>query len=160
VNVSPPGCGDFVLEPGEQCDDGNNIDGDGCSATCLFEKNFINETEPNDTLATANALGSADGFIAAIGFPGDLDHFSFVITPGEAAVQIKITDGLGGCPVGFDSKITLFDSLGTQIATDDDGLGVGQCSAITPQKYSVVGALTPGTYTVKVQHKNTLSTVA
>lgn len=27
-------CGNAVIEPGEQCDDGNAIDGDGCSATC------------------------------------------------------------------------------------------------------------------------------
>lgn len=27
-------CGDGVLSPGEVCDDGNNIDGDGCSADC------------------------------------------------------------------------------------------------------------------------------
>ena len=27
-------CGDAFLDQGEQCDDGNNIDGDGCSALC------------------------------------------------------------------------------------------------------------------------------
>ncbi|EFJ49171.1 hypothetical protein VOLCADRAFT_90034 [Volvox carteri f. nagariensis] len=30
-------CGDFVVDPGEQCDDGNILDGDGCSATCQFQ---------------------------------------------------------------------------------------------------------------------------
>jgi len=30
-------CGNGVLDPGEQCDDGNTKDGDGCSATCQFE---------------------------------------------------------------------------------------------------------------------------
>jgi cysteine-rich repeat protein len=29
-------CGNGVLDPGEQCDDGNNLDGDGCSADCLL----------------------------------------------------------------------------------------------------------------------------
>jgi cysteine-rich repeat protein len=29
-----PLCGDSVIDFGEVCDDGNNIDGDGCSATC------------------------------------------------------------------------------------------------------------------------------
>jgi len=28
------GCGNFVLEDGEECDDGNTVDGDGCSADC------------------------------------------------------------------------------------------------------------------------------
>ena len=30
-------CGDGVQEAGEQCDDGNNINGDGCSANCRLE---------------------------------------------------------------------------------------------------------------------------
>src|SRR3989339_2065193 len=34
-----PRCGDRILgnTPGEQCDDGNNVSGDGCSATCSTE---------------------------------------------------------------------------------------------------------------------------
>ncbi|MEA1937136.1 MAG: SdrD B-like domain-containing protein [Patescibacteria group bacterium] len=32
-----PYCGDGNLDPGEQCDDGNNINGDGCSADCKNE---------------------------------------------------------------------------------------------------------------------------
>ena len=30
-------CGNGVLDPGEQCDDGNRTNGDGCSATCQIE---------------------------------------------------------------------------------------------------------------------------
>src|SRR5262245_16075102 len=30
-------CGNGVTNPKEECDDGNNIDGDGCSATCTIE---------------------------------------------------------------------------------------------------------------------------
>jgi cysteine-rich repeat protein len=30
-------CGDGILDPGEQCDDGNTINGDGCSSTCQIE---------------------------------------------------------------------------------------------------------------------------
>jgi cysteine-rich repeat protein len=32
--VATPICGDRVVDPGEQCDDGNYYDGDGCSALC------------------------------------------------------------------------------------------------------------------------------
>ncbi|MET0405814.1 MAG: DUF4215 domain-containing protein [Cystobacter sp.] len=37
--VLGPRCGDDIVQPeiGEQCDDGNNVDGDGCSATCKAE---------------------------------------------------------------------------------------------------------------------------
>ena len=33
-------CGDGELGPGEQCDDGGNVDGDGCDSTCQFEAGF------------------------------------------------------------------------------------------------------------------------
>lgn len=35
-------CGNGTLEPGEQCDDGNTSDGDGCSSTCSIQN-------PNDS---------------------------------------------------------------------------------------------------------------
>ena len=39
VRVDVPGvCGDGVLNTGEQCDDGNTTDGDGCSALCQDEE--------------------------------------------------------------------------------------------------------------------------
>ncbi len=33
----PPVCGDGVVESPEECDDGNTVSGDGCSATCKIE---------------------------------------------------------------------------------------------------------------------------
>lgn len=33
----PPRCGDRTVDTGEECDDGNTRDGDGCSATCELE---------------------------------------------------------------------------------------------------------------------------
>jgi len=37
-------CGNGVLEPGEQCDDGNTEDGDGCSSTCKLESPLACDT--------------------------------------------------------------------------------------------------------------------
>ncbi|MFO0556276.1 MAG: proprotein convertase P-domain-containing protein [Polyangiaceae bacterium] len=34
VGVLAPGCGNGIIEAGEQCDDGNVLDGDSCSSTC------------------------------------------------------------------------------------------------------------------------------
>ncbi|MBU0761280.1 MAG: hypothetical protein KJ858_06370, partial [Nanoarchaeota archaeon] len=33
-------CGDGVLNDGEECDDGNTVEGDGCSAGCVVEDRF------------------------------------------------------------------------------------------------------------------------
>lgn len=41
ADVPPPpppvACGNSVIEPPEECDDGNLLDGDGCSAVCVAE---------------------------------------------------------------------------------------------------------------------------
>jgi cysteine-rich repeat protein len=36
-DCTQPRCGDEILDAGESCDDGNEIDGDGCSASCTTE---------------------------------------------------------------------------------------------------------------------------
>ena len=35
--LAPILCGNGILEKGEECDDGNNVNGDGCSAACKVE---------------------------------------------------------------------------------------------------------------------------
>lgn len=37
VTVKSPSCGDGLVSGAEQCDDGNLVSGDGCSATCTLE---------------------------------------------------------------------------------------------------------------------------
>ena len=38
IVIKDAACGNTKVEPGEQCDDGNTEDGDGCSASCQWEK--------------------------------------------------------------------------------------------------------------------------
>jgi cysteine-rich repeat protein len=40
-------CGDGVISKGEDCDDGNTDDGDGCSATCTFEAGWTCKSAPS-----------------------------------------------------------------------------------------------------------------
>ena len=56
-------CGDGVIEPGEQCDDGNTLDGDCCSSTCLFEPAGAPCTGSNPclTATTCNSAGVCGG---------------------------------------------------------------------------------------------------
>ncbi len=40
VDFSSPPCGDGIVEPGEACDDGNAMGGDGCSSYCQVEPGY------------------------------------------------------------------------------------------------------------------------
>ena len=50
-------CGDRIVdeEAGEQCDDGNSVDGDGCSASCGFEGCGNGKVEGQEQCDDANA---------------------------------------------------------------------------------------------------------
>ncbi len=54
-----PYCGNGIVEGPEECDDGNNLDGDCCSATCILEPSGSSCTDDgNDcTSDTCNGLG-------------------------------------------------------------------------------------------------------
>jgi cysteine-rich repeat protein len=159
VDLQPPSCGDGLVQAGEQCDDHNVVAGDGCSDTCTIEGNYIPETEPNDTQNLANVLGAADGFIAAIQPIGDLDYFKFdVVVPGSSAF-IQVTDGVNGCPAGFDSKLTLYNPSMMVLATDDNG-GADSCSKISPATTPAAANLAVGSYVVRVEQNGGVMTQA
>lgn len=63
LNVLAEVCGDGFRQTGEQCDDGNTSNLDGCSATCTFEQaqrmNSLNLQFGVDTVCSSNRFGSA-----------------------------------------------------------------------------------------------------
>jgi cysteine-rich repeat protein len=150
VSVAPPGCGDGVLPEGnKQCDPGPGVQNPGCSATCQLTGDFIPEVEPDDTPATATPLGTHAGFIAAIQPAGDVDYFSFQVPGPSSLVTLQTGDGIGGCPMGFASVLTLYDPHGNPLATN----GNGACSLISPQSYPAAMNLPGGTYQALVGFK-------
>src|SRR5664279_3119569 len=48
----PAGCGNGTLDSGEECDDGNNVSGDGCSMTCRQETGFVCPTPGSPCTST------------------------------------------------------------------------------------------------------------
>ena len=56
---NPETCGDGVVDPGEECDDGNNADGDGCSANCTAEAPVCGngKVEGNEACDDGNQVG-------------------------------------------------------------------------------------------------------
>jgi cysteine-rich repeat protein len=69
VRLLGVGCGNGVVESGEQCDDGNTVGADGCTSSCRLDG--VAELEPNDTLATAPRLGGPG--VERVQFVGALD---------------------------------------------------------------------------------------
>jgi fibro-slime domain-containing protein len=62
MSMKKPICGDGVLDPGEACDDGNTVAGDGCIATCQqVEANFVC---PTPGQACVSTIKCGDGKIA------------------------------------------------------------------------------------------------
>lgn len=47
VKLQPKVCGNGIVESGEQCDDGNVLDGDGCSSVCAIEMDYICNSSPS-----------------------------------------------------------------------------------------------------------------
>lgn len=90
VEVQTAFCGNGQAEYPEQCDDGNTIDGDGCSATCGLEDTSTPSACPGmayrvtdkasfagDTSALTNGGGSATGCL----FTGSGPNAVYAITP-------------------------------------------------------------------------------
>jgi cysteine-rich repeat protein len=148
-------CGNGTKEPGEQCDDGNTANGDGCSSTCTFE--VVTEIEPNNTAAQAlaNPIFPANQLWAGAITPiGDNDYYRIHLnTTSDLRIQTFDGNGPGSC-VGIDTVIYLYGPNGTtQLATNDQG-GIASCSLIDSNVVaSFPGArhLAPGDYYVRVQ---------
>ncbi len=100
-------CGNGVLDPGEQCDDGNIIDGDRCSALCRVEEcgnNVIDqsageECDDNNTIGgdgcSANCRRESCGNgITDVG--EECDDGNLANQDGCTGTPIEISDGMGG----------------------------------------------------------------
>ncbi len=93
VSIAPLVCGDGAVVPTvEQCDDGNTTDGDGCSATCVWECTD-DAQEDDDSEATATVLTppfpiSGGGVLChddtSVDYDFAVDFYTLDIEAGEA----------------------------------------------------------------------------
>lgn len=121
-------CGDGSVDFGEDCDDGNHVNGDCCSANCKAEP--TTQTCGPDTDGEACTTPRCDGF----GFCDQLGHMESTATScpdtdGETCTKARC-DGAGTCDqVGFLEPVTTS-------CPDTDGLvctsarcdGAGACT--------------------------------
>ncbi len=130
-------CGDSILEYGEQCDDANRADGDGCSGQCLAEYTPVLES----------------GLFGAGAPPGGAVLFGFDLEAPTAVTVVTGDDALRGpggpasC-VGVDTLLELFEVRPVGLAlvdSDDDGGFPPGCSRLE----RVLG---PGAWRVRIRH--------
>lgn len=160
IKTTALGCGNGVLESGEQCDDGNTTASDGCSASCVFEGSVVQEMEPNDASTSATSLpvtiGSATTVHAAIDPVGDADWYSFQIAAGAPArITAKTYSALGnpnGCINSeTDTKLFLLSANAMELTNNDDANGF-YCSTIDGSMDPMAASLAAGTYYLRVEH--------
>ena len=125
--LPPPECGNGIWEGGEECDDGNNVDGDGCSAECRIEASevYIRSIEAisstqlriefSEQLDRASAENAANYEVAG------LTVDTAVLTNSYPYANVKLTFGQSMIP---DEEYTLFVTGRTAGGTDLDEYAV------------------------------------
>ncbi len=143
-------CGDSIIAGSESCDDGNSAAGDCCN-NCAAEPGC--ETEVNNTSAAADPVDThfindvVTGTIAPV---GDVDFYVLTLPAGAAeyTLHLETLDGFANVCTSnhIDSFVTLMDSTGATLASDDD-TGAGYCSlfdfGVMPGIYFVSVAASP-----------------
>lgn len=114
----------------------------------------VYETEPNDTPATANALGGSSAVVRGNAFPaGDIDFFSFTAQAGDRVYAATMTSF---SPGGTDSTLDIYDVDGTTILETDVNDGSFGASSS-----SIAGLTLPsnGTYYIRVRSTSATATI-
>jgi cysteine-rich repeat protein len=138
--LSIVGCGDGVLDPGEQCDDGGRVSGDGCSKTCQLESS---EGQDNGTLAGADEL-SGERYVGSIEDSGDVDLIHLAVDSRQTKILVTSSGFGAGCSSRADTKLELLSSDGEPVAANEAEPTVGTCAALA------VSGLAPGDYYLRV----------
>ncbi len=137
VNTPIQVCGNGTVEPPEECDDGNNDDGDGCSAVCEIETppsdltvfvtsgsytgNLVNEANTLTGYSGSDGLEAGDAICSHLADDANLDGTYRAWLSSSAATDPESTFTQGTVPY------VLTD--GTPIASDWSGLIVANLMA-------------------------------
>jgi cysteine-rich repeat protein len=145
VAQADPVCGNGTVESGEQCDDNNTNNGDGCSSTCQLESG------DNNTCSSAAAVcpGSTNGSTASATVDGSASCGTSSSTPdvwyaytpnanGTLNVNTCGSNDLGGADTGMDTVLSIHTACpgttGNELTCNDDwnsgGLPANACTGI------------------------------
>lgn len=149
-------------------ENGNNATIPGYQLRSEFLTDGGIETEPNDSIETANPVSGSQVYVAGThSAAADLDVFALTVPAGGSLrlETIETSSGSGSFETcesnGVDSRIRVLTSTGNQLATDDDD-GRGFCSMVdgrgsAPQD-AALRDLAAGTYYVEVTSSTSAST--
>ncbi len=123
-----PGCGDSGVDPGEQCDDANLRDGDGCSSTCQVEPTFVCMGTPS-VCSTSCGNGMLDGTetcddgnrTAGDGCNATCRHEVTITTPASGALVTSSTPKLTGSADPGASVLIMLDGATGTVTADSTG---------------------------------------
>ena len=95
-------CGNGTLDAGEQCDDGNAVGGDCCSATCQFE-NAASTCAPAALLCSCNPTGQCltAGALACPYVTKTIGSAGGSLALPDGSVTVTVPPGAVAAPTGF-----------------------------------------------------------
>ncbi len=135
---------------GDICESNKTCNMGVCEGTPISGCTGCTESEPNNTYLEADSGMGCASWAGAITVIGDKDCFEIDVTVPGSRIYAEVVDvGGTGCPSGFDSVIRLFNSAGTELASDDQD-GNASCSAFLPTDAATTN-LAVGTYSVCVE---------
>lgn len=145
VRWAPIVCGDSIVSPGEDCDDGNQVDTDACSNTCTVPT----EVEPNNVTSAADTVGvtfsgGSKTIKGTFGTSSDLDYFKVSVTT-ATVVRFETFTSIGDCDTSSDPIVSVWNASGTMLYADLDYSGINDCAALAVW-------LPAGTYYVRVEN--------
>ena len=146
VTVECPECGDGTLQvESEECDDGNNVDGDGCSSACVLENGFRCQI-PVGGLSNCSVQTCGDGMRV----PGEdcdsgssgfgCDSFSCTILDGFVCPVNDEFNGPSQCFNCGNGILEFFEQCDTLNGTGKDGDGCNDTCRIV-DFFTCTGAL-------------------
>jgi cysteine-rich repeat protein len=162
----PPNCGNGVLDPGEDCDDGNNDAGDACSPACTFETLCLLTNNPGAPATSSLVKIARDGTLSSGGtvtLPGTNEvngHYTAALHGRDVYLLLTVVGSsqIAGFDVGLDGTLTPLPTLtglfrpfaivspaatAVLFTLEDYGLSGGRVGSWL---IGAGGALSPGTY--------------
>jgi cysteine-rich repeat protein len=142
-----PPCGNGTLDGGEECDDGNTVDGDGCSSTWtnepLADCTIAFEAGCPDAGAQCGASFAGGGTCEFIGAPFCYSSGlrSYRVAPATSPLIITLDGDVDKLTVFFSGRIggggtmSFFDCQGLEVDSPINALG--DCSLAMPSLQTV-----------------------